>query len=731
MNPASPCPDSSRLRRLLDASLPEDEQAPLMEHLERCAACRAALESLAAGRDSWEGAARYLRPEETRAEADAGGSGLDFLAPPDGPGQLGRLGHYVVLEEIGRGGMGVVLKARDEVLNRIVAVKVMAPGLAAVATARQRFTREAQAAAAVGHDNVVTIHAVDSAGGLPYLVMQYVHGVSLQQQLDRDGPPALREVLRIGMQTAAGLAAAHAQGVIHRDIKPSNILLENGIQRVKITDFGLARAADDVSLTQSGVVAGTPQYMSPEQALGEPQDHRTDLFSLGSVLYVLCTGRPPFRAETALAVLKRVAEDTPRPVREVNPEVPDWLEAIIGKLMEKHPADRFQSAGEVARLLEGHLAHLQQPARAPLPPPVARRPGPRRNLRPLLLAGVLVLSLSCCLLPLAGMFGYFMLQEHDEAAVGVMSPHGPSGPRAWFTAWSSLWCVALSPDEETVAAGFEDGSVVLWYPVSRQRDFFRREVSKLPVRSVAFTPDGLTLVTGAGDWREPKSVGEVKLWDVDTGKLVGDFPWKAGPVFAVAVSPDGKSVAAGGYVGVKDWDANSKSERPLPPAVRDMGGINALAFAPDSRTLAAGGLSATVQLWDPVTGKEKGSLAGHKDEIEGIRFDPEGRLLASASRDGTARLWDLRTRETRFTVTPSGNGWVRSVAFCGGGQVLAVGAYDRKVRLLDIAGTGRATDFPSAGEQAGAEVASAPKGTRLVTGRRDSYLQLWDVSDAR
>src|SRR5262249_4115600 len=155
-----------------------------------------------------------------------------------------------------------------------------------------------------------------------------------------------------------------------------NVLLENGVERVKITDFGLARAADDASLTQSGVIAGTPQYMSPEQALGEPVDYRSDLFSLGSVLYALCTGRPPFRAGTPLAVLRRVAEDTPRPIREVNPEVPEELCAVIGKLHQKHPVDRYQSAAEVARVLEEHLAYLQQPAvPRPAPPP---KPAPGR-----------------------------------------------------------------------------------------------------------------------------------------------------------------------------------------------------------------------------------------------------------------------------------------------------------------------------------------------------------------
>src|SRR5262245_36469742 len=251
--------------------------------------------------------------------APGGGEGVDFLDPSDTPGSIGRLGHYEVKEVVGRGGMGVVLKAFDEQLHRVVAIKVMAPPLAASATARKRFVREARAQAAVTHDHVVTIHAVEESGPLPYIVMQFVAGESLQDRLDRAGPLQLHEVLRIGTQAATGLAAAHAQGLVHRDVKPANILLENGVERVKLTDFGLARAADDASLTQSGTVAGTPAFMSPEQAEGKPVDHRSDMFSLGSVLYAMCTGRPPFRASTSMAVLKRVCEETPTPIREVNP----------------------------------------------------------------------------------------------------------------------------------------------------------------------------------------------------------------------------------------------------------------------------------------------------------------------------------------------------------------------------------------------------------------------------
>jgi serine/threonine protein kinase len=208
--------------------------------------------------------------------------------------------------------------------------------------------------------------------------MPFVACESLQQRLDRQGPLEVKEILRIGMQAAAALAAAHAQGLVHRDVKPANILLEKGIDRVVLTDFGLARAADDGSLTRTGIVAGTPQYMSPEQAQGDSLDSRSDLFSLGSVLYAMATGWPPFRAETTLGVLRRISDTQPRSLREVNPEIPAWLEQVILKLHGKTPCERFQTAGEVADLLEQCLAHVQQPKVAPLPKNLLLQDAPSR-----------------------------------------------------------------------------------------------------------------------------------------------------------------------------------------------------------------------------------------------------------------------------------------------------------------------------------------------------------------
>src|SRR4051812_40262341 len=393
MTTGSQCPDLGRWGDLLDRRLPEPAAGTLTSHLEGCPDCQSTLEQLTAGEASWVDAARALderpRPElrrameQLKAEGEAGretavrAAGTDtlpFLRPSADPEHLGRLGPYEVLGVIGRGGMGVVLKAFDAALRRTVAIKVLAPQWASHAQARARFEREARAAARVRHKNVVAIHAVEEADGLPYLVMEYVPGGSLQRLLDRSGPLAVEDVLQLGAQAAAGLTAAHDQDLIHRDVKPANILLD-AAGNVRLTDFGLARAVDDTSLTQTGVIAGTPQYMAPEQARGARLDHRADLFSLGSVLYAMCTGRPPFRASTTVAVLKRVCEDEPRHVRELNPDVPGWLAAIIDKLHAKRPRDRFRSAAEVARLLKRHLAHLRAPDEVEMPRPVRR---PRR-----------------------------------------------------------------------------------------------------------------------------------------------------------------------------------------------------------------------------------------------------------------------------------------------------------------------------------------------------------------
>ena len=282
---------------------------------------------------------------------------LDFLGPSTKPDSLGRIGHYEILELVGRGAFGIVFRAFDDALQRVVAVKVLAPQLAVSATARKRFLREARSSARVRHENIVHVYAVEEQP-LPYLVMEFVPGETLQQRLERTGPLDALEVAQIGRQLALGLAAAHGMGLIHRDVKPANILIESGPNpRAQISDFGLARLPADSSLTQTGIVAGTPMFMAPEQANGELFDHRADLFSLGSVLYTMCTGNPPFRAKSPFAVFKRVIEESPQPIAEIVPQTPEWLCALIARLHSKKPEDRFASAVEVAELLGQNAGH--------------------------------------------------------------------------------------------------------------------------------------------------------------------------------------------------------------------------------------------------------------------------------------------------------------------------------------------------------------------------------------
>lgn len=356
------------------------DQHSAAEHIESCETCQQHLTQLAADKRQWMEAQSRLSASwnaEDNFDNAVDGRNADgwteamaksLLAPATHPEMLGRLGRFDIERLVGSGGMGIVFKAFDTELNRPVAIKVLAPHLAMSGAARQRFAREARAAAAIINDHVVPIHNVEShSDEPPFLVMQYVAGGSLQQRIDRDGPLTPTEILRVGMQIANGLAAAHSHGLIHRDVKPSNILLDEDVERTLLTDFGLARAEDDACLTRSGFHPGTPHYMSPEQVRGETIDMRSDLFGLGCVLYAMSTGHPPFRADSSYAVMRRITDDSPRPVREINPELPEWLESIVMKLLSKDPTSRFESAEDVELLLKQCLAHAHDPTSIPLP----------------------------------------------------------------------------------------------------------------------------------------------------------------------------------------------------------------------------------------------------------------------------------------------------------------------------------------------------------------------------
>lgn len=432
------CPSPATLRSLLLGDLTRSERESLEEHLLSCDRCVSEAETIVADDDltAVTLAGTPLLPEDadvvaaliekikqarTQAETvrfsetlpgnpvvDTGASStklephnLSFLGPAQSPDEIGRLADYRVLEVVGSGGMGLVLRAEDIKLRRQVALKTMKPSIAESPSAKLRFTREAQATAALEHDHIVPIYQVGEDRGVPFIAMQFLKGESLRSRLDRKTRLSDAEVVRLGKEVASGLALAHDHGLIHRDIKPDNIWLEEKTDRAKILDFGLVSASvEDEGLTHSGTVLGTPRYMSPEQALAHPIDHRCDLFSLGSVLYHAAAGQAPFSGNNFTSTLIAVAHQPPMPLQKAAPELNPDVAAAIMRLLEKDPGNRPQSAAEVSQQfadLEKRLQriHLEQStgdessevrpdARSVLSPALPPSKPPRKGL---LLAG--------------------------------------------------------------------------------------------------------------------------------------------------------------------------------------------------------------------------------------------------------------------------------------------------------------------------------------------------------
>jgi WD40 repeat protein/serine/threonine protein kinase len=679
---------------------------------------------------------------------------------------LGLFHDYEVKEVLGQGGMGLVLKAFDPALQRWVAIKVLAPSVAGHPVARMRFAREGRAAAAVRHEHVITIHAVSEAHGLPFMVMEYLAGGTLKDYLDRHGPPPWRDVARLGAEIASGLAAAHAQGLIHRDIKPSNILLapnsksqarnpkseirstksetdtgrlsgnphaggggenlpetEGGLAldfgsrisdfSAKIGDFGVARIADGSNLTETGEIAGTPMYMAPEQALGQALDRRADLFSLGSVLYTLCTGREPFAGGSPMAVFRQVCEQTPPPVRSIAQAVPAWLAAVVERLHAKRPADRFGSADEVAELLRYNLTRAGEPAFTPRFPPAAR---PRRGTRR-------VLALTALGLLLTG--GLLVSDWHPwspRAGSGAPARRASSPVRLRATLRGHrgpVWCAAFSPDGRWLATGSDDTTLRFWDAATGREKGRRREHSGA-VFAVAFAPSGKFLISGSGD-------GLFRLWDRATGRELPALPRRSSNVRRAAFSSgDLMAVLVSNSQGVELWGLGTRTRRLT--LLGHHGTILAIAFAKDGRTLATGDARGRIRLWDPATGAERARFAGDRLGLRALAFAPDGRTLASAGTgDRTVKLWDVATHQPVATLSGHEHGLV-NVAFSPSGNIVAAGGRDGTVILWDVHSPGRPLATLPAHQGAVWGLAFSPDGGTLATVGEDRLGKLWDLA---
>jgi hypothetical protein len=432
------CPDQPTLENILLGRLAGAEAEKWEEHLAHCPRCPASLGLLdredaltvglrraqprdGSGQDpivkDLIGQLRGLLPRTPASDetptmplgkAVAETEDFGFLSPPRQAGELGRLGPYGVLKKLGEGGMGLVFEAEDSQLQRRAALKVMLPKLVGDAESRRRFLQEARAAAAIAHERVVTIYQVDEDNGVPFLAMQLLQGETLEARLRRQpGPVPVGVIMRLGREIAEGLEAAHRLGVIHRDVKPGNIWLQADGDHVKVLDFGLARVTHtDARLTQSGMILGTPGFLAPEQAAGRAVDARSDLFSLGVVLYLLATGEMPFRGPDVMALLTALAVAQPRPVFELNPDIPEALDHLIMRLLSKELDTRPRSAREVIDILaalEGNRqladrpnTHQGQMTAAPAGKPPARSPHSWKL--PAILGAALTLGLVCLIM---------------------------------------------------------------------------------------------------------------------------------------------------------------------------------------------------------------------------------------------------------------------------------------------------------------------------------------------
>jgi WD40 repeat protein len=730
------CPPPEELLKLLDGSLSSERQSECTRHMDSCECCQAKLEDLATAgtklsqvvshMDAAEPAAdsaywralQALDPnfQETfvpRSTARRKEASLEFLQPATDPAYLGRLAQFDVMRIIGRGGMGIVLEAFDSRLQRNVAVKVLDPDLADDELARQRFCREARAAASVTHENVVAVHQVERSEehGLPYLVMQLVAGESLEQRLARHRLLPVREIVRIGMQAAHGLAAAHAQGLIHRDIKPGNILLEPPHDRAKLTDFGLARIAEDVKLTRTGFVTGTPLYMAPEQALGQDANPRSDLFSLGAVLYEMCTGQPPFTGPSTLLIMKQIAETKHRPVRELNPLIPDWLAFTIDRLLAKKPEDRIQNAAQLAELLEYEWALMKTTSDEV--PQVCEIEARREAIRNRWIAA----AIGAVFLALGAMGGLFFANRgaNDRATTMPATAVSASEPVAVLSANAgTVWSVAFDPASDLAAMGVEDGKVRVWnWPEQAIKSTINGH--RGIVWDAKFARDGAWLATSGDD-------GLIKLW-----KPQNEEPWRTfqlhHSVRSFAFSHDDRILFAGDRVGeLQAWslDSGELIAETVQPAA-----VYTVAVSPDDETLATAGNDKVVRLWNARSLTLKLQLEGHAGQINGVAFNHDGKRLVSVGWDKTLRIWDAGSGQP-IKTWPAHSSDVWAVAYSPDGTKIATGGLDGAVKFWNAeSGDLMATYL---GHQISVHaVAFNRDGTRLASGGRDGTVRIWSV----
>jgi WD40 repeat protein/serine/threonine protein kinase len=774
------------LQELLADRLSAGEQQDLETHLAACVACEEKLARLTSEPEALEWRRLLLAALRMRTPASWDHPFLehstDSLAacpslpgPADGAATYPEIPGYEILGELGRGGMGVVYKARQADLNRFVALKMILAGAHAEPEHLARFRREAEAVAQLEHPHIVQIHEIGQHQGLPFFCLEFVEGGSLAARLAGTPQPA-RQAAALVETLAQAMQVAHERGIVHRDLKPANVLL-TAAGEPKISDFGLAkRLGADAGQTQSGAIMGSPSYMAPEQAAGSIHDigPASDIYALGAILYELLTGRPPFRAATVLDTLEQVRHQPPVPPRQLQPRTPRDLETICLKCLQKEIHLRYPSAAALADDLQRFLRGEPIQAR-PVGTLGRLRSWCRRNpslafasslAAAALVAGTIVSSIFAVReahraadLQLKDQDLQAALQESRLRAANLALTQGLNLCEQGEVAKGILWlahALELTPPEAVDLERVIRANVAGWRPqvnplravldhgymhfVAFSPDGKQFVICKAdgtvtvgdtltgqplgpPLRHrdrvwhAAFSPDGRTLATASND----RMVG---CWDIATGVPRGKQRFHGDVVCGVAFSLDGKVLASGSFDQTAClWDVASGKKLHV---LQHEGNVSEVRFNPDGKTILTGSDDHTARLWDIASGREVRRFTGHTGAIVFTAFSPDGRTLATASMDSTARLWDVETGVQRGA--PLRHDWqVRWLAFSPDGKTLVTGSHDFTARFWDV-DTGQPRGAPIVHQGQVQTAAFSPDGLTVVTAGTDGRAHFWDAA---
>jgi WD40 repeat protein/serine/threonine protein kinase len=640
---------------------------------------------------------------------------------------------YEIVGELGRGGMGVVYKARQTKLNRVVALKMVLSGQHAGKDDLYRFRTEAEAVACLQHENIVQIYEVGEQDGRPYFSLEYVPGGTLDDKLEREAPLPPANAARLMETLARAVHVAHQHGIIHRDLKPGNVLLTSD-GAPKITDFGLAKRLDTPGQTSTGSVMGTPSYMAPEQAEGRTRDigTPTDVWALGAILYETLTGRPPFLADAPLDTMLLVVRADPVPPARLNHKVPRDLDTICLKCLEKDPRRRYPSALALAEDLQRFLNNEPIVAR---PIAVWERSLKWAKRRPAA-AGILLVSL-LALVALIGIGIWYQghlaaalaesrrLQKDAEDArsetnrqmlrLRVISGNqlvdmgDLLGSLPWFARALEL---EQSHAERAAMHRIRLGTVLRQCPTFSQLWFHNGRVLW-----ASFSPDGRRAVTASSD-------DTARVWDVASGEPVGEPMQHAEDVVSAAFSPDGKLVAtASDDHTARVWDAQTGKH--VTPPLKHGGMVFCARFSPDGKRVLTASADKTACIWNAATGKQELQFK-HGEAVRDANWNHDGSRIVTASADRSARIWDAVTGQPVGAALQHDKDVIGAV-FNGHGDKVATASADYTARVWNAA-TGKALGDPLShkGPVNFVVFSPDPEGRQLATGSDDNRVRLWD-----